>query len=75
MHQPILKLMAQDNSFNTDRVSRAEQPLRQLTAELGQAAVLTGDDVAGSYVKDWAGDRKGQGLAVLRPGSVAAVSV
>lgn len=66
--------MEQITSRSTDGVSFADGLLRRLTDAFGPAAVLTGTDVAGAYVDDWARDRSGACLAVLRPDTVAAVA-
>jgi FAD/FMN-containing dehydrogenase len=55
-------------------MSAAQRVLQQLVDELGPGGILTGSDVAWPYVRDWARDRTGQCVAVLRPDSVAAVS-
>ena len=65
--------MDQESALSTPPVTTASL-LRQLAAEFGAAAVLTGDAIAGPYVEDWSRDRTGRCLAVLRPDSVQAVS-
>lgn len=52
----------------------ADLLLTMLADELGPNALLSGADIQGGFVEDWARDRTGKGLAVVRPGTVDQLS-
>lgn len=51
----------------------AHHLVTKFEADLGAAAVLTGDAIKGSFVQDWARDRVGKCLAIIRPNTVDGV--
>jgi len=66
--------MEKNGSFGTAPSDPASDLLLLLAEEFGASTVLTGAEVAGSYLEDWSRERTGRCIAVLRPDSVQAVS-